>query len=186
MLKRTHNCGHLSLEDAGRKLPMADRIVYTIIKQAQPAWLYFQSGYVDRSGIPKDSWNSAMSSLMEMSPTMKRKGVKLWRYRSYSIGYTSFNMNNPTVGYKHPEVAKKEIAEKREAARKAQAAGKNSEAVRLQEEAKKLEKMLPRLPELNEKRRKLRQAMSLAFNRPERIEIFENGRAEPAQGNCDG
>ena len=56
------------LRDAGRRLPLADRIVYTIIKQDQPAWLYFLSGYVDSSGIPKDSWNSAMSSLMEPPP----------------------------------------------------------------------------------------------------------------------
>ncbi len=170
------------LDDAGKRLPLADRVVYTIIKQDQPAWLYFLSGYVDISGIPKDNWNTAMSSLMDLSPEMKAKGVQLWRTRSFSVYYVAFNMDNPVVGFKHPEVARREIAEKREAARAAAAAGDEDEAKRLRAEADALERELPHLPEKNERRRKLRQAMSLAYNRPERIEIFANGRATAAQG----
>jgi ABC-type transport system substrate-binding protein len=134
------------------------------------------------SGIPKDSWNTAMSSLINLSPQMQDKGVKLYRTRSYSVGYTAFNMNGPVLGMKHPEKARMEIAGKREEADKAQAAGEAQKARELRAEADKLEELLPRLPELNEKRKKLRQAMSLAYNRPERIEIFANGRAERAHG----
>jgi ABC-type transport system substrate-binding protein len=170
------------LADAGKKLPLVDRVVWTIIKQDQPAWLYFLSGYIDMSSIPKDSWNTAMASLMDLSPQMRAKGVKLYRTRSYSVGYTAFNMNGPVLGMKYPEAAKKEIAGKRKAAKEAEAAGEKEKASQLQKEADELEKLLPRLPELNEKRRKLRQAMSLAYNRPERIDIFANGRAERAHG----
>jgi len=166
------------LEDAGKRLPLADRVVYTIIKQSQPAWLYFLSGYIDISGIPKDNWNSAMSSLMELSPAMKAKGVKLWRTRSFSV----FNMNDPIIGMKHPEVAKKEIEEKLKEAEEAEKAGDRERAEKLRKDAEALKKELPHLKEKNERRKKLRQAMSLAYNRPERIKIFANGRAEPAQG----
>ncbi|MHC4660734.1 MAG: ABC transporter substrate-binding protein [Planctomycetota bacterium] len=170
------------LVDKGKKLPLADRLVYTIIKQDQPTWLYFLSGYTDYSGIPKDSWNSAMSSLLKPSKEMAARGVKLHIARDFSISYVAFNMNNPVVGLKYPDVAKREIKEKREEADKAEKAGKAEEAKELRAEADKLEKELPELPEWNERRRKLRQAMSLAYNRPERIDIFYNGRAEAAQG----
>lgn len=170
------------LNDAGKRLPLADRVVYTIIKQAQPAWLYFLSGYIDISGIPKDSWNTAMASLVQLSPEMKAREVKLWRHRDYGVYYVAFNMNDPTLGLKYPEVAAKEIEEKREAASTAESEDAHERAARLRQEADKLEAELPGLPEKNEKRRLLRRAMSLAYNRPERIEIFANGRAEPAQG----
>jgi len=170
------------LDDKGRKLPLADRIVYTIIKQDQPTWLYFLSGYIDISGIPKDSWNTAMASLLKLSPQMAAKKVKLWRERDYSVYYVAFNMNDPIIGLKYPEIAKQEIAEMRKAADEAENSGNTKEAGKLRNEAGALEAQLPRLPELNEKRRKLRRAMSLAYNRPERIEIFANGRAEAAQG----
>jgi len=104
------------LNDAGKKLPLADRVVYTIIKQSQPAWLYFLSGYVDMSGIPKDSWNTAMATLLKLSPEMEKRNVTLWRSRDYSVGYTSFNMNDPVIGLKYPEVAEREIDRKREKA----------------------------------------------------------------------
>ncbi|MCX7702622.1 MAG: ABC transporter substrate-binding protein [Planctomycetota bacterium] len=170
------------LRDAGKRLPLADRVVLTIIKQEQPAWLYFLSGYLDVSGIPKDNWNTAMSSLTTLSPQMEAKRITLWRERSFSVYYVAFNMNDSLIGMKHPEVCKREIEEKRKSAEEAREKGDSKEAERLDKEADELEKELPYLPQKNEKRRKLRQAMSLAYNRPQRIEIFANGRAEPAQG----
>ncbi len=165
------------LKDASKKLPLVDRVVWTIIKQDQPAWLYFLSGYVDISGIPKDSWNSAMASLMDLSPSMEAKGVRLFRYRSYSVGYTAFNMNDPILGMMHPERAQQLIEEKRKSAEEEKDKGK---AAKLRKEAAEIEASLPKLPEENARKRKLRQALSLAYNRPERIVIFANGRAERA------
>lgn len=170
------------LEDAGKRLPLCDRVVFTVIKQSQPAWLYFLSGYVDISGIPKDNWNTAMSSMYELSGEMKEKKIKLWRSRRLSIYYTAFNMNDKVIGLKYPEVQKKEIEEKRALAEKMKKEDNLERAEELLSEAQALERELPLLPELNEKRRKIRKAISLAYNRPVRIKIFENGRAEPAQG----
>ena len=59
---------------------------------------------------------AAMASLVQLSPEMKAKEVKLWRHRDYGVYYVAFNMNDPTLGLKYPEVARKEIEEKREAA----------------------------------------------------------------------
>jgi ABC-type transport system substrate-binding protein len=91
-------------------------------------------------------------------------------------------MNDPLIGMKHPDVCKREIIEKRKLADEAEKLGKSEEAQRLRFEADSLEKELPFLEEKNLKRKKIRQAMSLAYNRLERIKIFANGRAEPAQG----
>ncbi len=170
------------LEAAGMKLPISDRVVYTIIKQSQPAWLYFLSGYTDVSGISKDNWDTAMTSLVKLSPEMEAKNVTLWRTLDFGVLYVSYNMNDPLIGMKFPEVAKKEIAEFRNLAAVAMGKGETEKAEELNRKAGELEKELPGLPEKNEKRRKIRAAMSLAYNRPERIEIFANGRAQPAQG----
>lgn len=193
------------LEDAGKKLPLADRVVYTIIKQEQPSWLYFLSGHLDSSGVPKDSWNSAITSLMNLTPEMQKKGIRLRFSRGgYSIGYIAFNMDDSTVGMKYPEIAEKEIGEKRKAAeealksaekeaKKAEAEGETDQAReirqqaaekagKLREEADKLEKELPLLPEKNARRLKLRRAISLAVNREQRIKIFYNGCAYVANG----
>ncbi|TET31368.1 MAG: hypothetical protein E3J72_22640 [Planctomycetota bacterium] len=170
------------LADTGKRLPLADKLVYTIIKQAQPAWLYFLNGYIDLAGIPKDSWSTAMSSLIDLKPEMKDKKIQLCRYLSFSVYYVAFNMNDPLLGYKHPDNAMRDIKEKRTEADKAEKKGNPEKAKKLRAEADALEKELPFLPEKNAKRRTLRHAMSLAYNRPERIRILSNGRATPAQG----
>jgi ABC-type transport system substrate-binding protein len=82
----------------------------------------------------------------------------------------------------HPEAANPELGRIRKEAKEALDSGDTARAEELFRQADAIESGMTELLEKNEKRRKLRQAMSLAHNRPERIDIFANGRAEPAQG----
>ncbi|MFH1422597.1 MAG: ABC transporter substrate-binding protein, partial [Planctomycetota bacterium] len=170
------------LADAGKKLPLADKVIYSIIKEDQPRWLYFLSGYVDTSGISKDNWDSAMSSLTQLSPEMQAKNVTLWRDRSYAVNYVSFNMNDPILGNRCiPEIRDK-INSAKNNLEEAEKNNNQSEITKLKKEITELECDLSSAEKHNYRSKKLRQAMSLAYNRPERIKIFANNRAEPAQG----
>ncbi len=118
------------LEDAGKKVPIVDEAYYTIMYEAQPAWLYFKQGYRDASGISKDNFEEAITPNKELSPEFREKGIRLVKMPEAMVTYIGFNMDDPVVG------------------------GEN---------------------------RKLRQALSLAYDTEWRIEHFYNGRAVSAQ-----
>jgi len=44
------------LVDAGKKLPLVNKIVVSIMTESQPAWLSFEKGKLDYNGIPKDNF----------------------------------------------------------------------------------------------------------------------------------
>lgn len=119
------------LEDAGKPLPLNDRIVTTVYEEQQPQWLTFLSGKLDLSGIPKDNFAQAVAANgKELTPEMKAKNLKLGISPSADLTHLSFNMADPLMG----------------------------------------------------KNKYLRQALSLAYDSNQLIELFYNGRAIPAQG----
>lgn len=85
---------HGMLEDAGKKLPFIDKIIYEIIVESQPAWLKFLSGHLDRAGIPKDNFDSAMPS-GELSDELKQMGVKLQVWPSQTQWWIGMNLKDP-------------------------------------------------------------------------------------------
>ncbi len=118
------------LADAGKPLPLVDKIVMTVHTESQPQWLNFMQGQLDAAPIPKDNFAQAISASKELTPEMKAKGILLFKEPSLDITHTSFNMTDPLVG----------------------------------------------------KNKLLRQAISMAINWDEEIELFYNGRAVSAQG----
>lgn len=83
----------------GRPLPLNERVVATVIKEDQPSWLYFESGYADRLGIPKDSYDTVIDDkTKELRPKYRDRGVRLWREPSMEVIYDAFNMKHPVVG----------------------------------------------------------------------------------------
>lgn len=86
------------LADAGKKLPLVDKIIVTIFVESQPQWLNFMSGRLDYSGIPKDNYAQAITSTKELSPEMKAKGIRLFKEAQLDVTHDSFNMNDPIVG----------------------------------------------------------------------------------------
>ncbi len=86
------------LADAGKKLPLVDRVVVTIFVESQPQWLNFMSGKLDYSGIPKDSYAQAITPSKELSPEMASKGIRLFKEPMLDVTHDSFNMADPLIG----------------------------------------------------------------------------------------
>lgn len=90
------------LEDAGKPLPLIDRIVFTLEKENTSYWGKFIQGYYDVSGISSDSFDQAVqvSSAGEfgLSEAMKEKGIQLETAVGTSTYYIGFNMLDPVVG----------------------------------------------------------------------------------------
>ena len=86
------------LEDAGKQLPLVDKMIVQVIPEDQPRWLNFQSGKLDLTGIPKDNFDSTISADMDLNAEMMKKGIVLHKAPNLDVTYTSFNMEDPIVG----------------------------------------------------------------------------------------
>lgn len=91
------------LADAGKPVPFADRIIWRVIEESQPAWLLFLRGELDGMGIPKDNFNDAVNmSNMEESQVMRDRGIKLIFYNDPSVFWIGFNFKDPVLGNNLP------------------------------------------------------------------------------------
>ncbi|MBL7224231.1 MAG: ABC transporter substrate-binding protein, partial [Candidatus Brocadiae bacterium] len=124
------------LEDAGRRLPMVDRVVFRREVEWIPRWTKFRQGYYDTSGISSDVYDQSITLTSTgdavLSEEMVEQGIRLLTAPSAVVSYFAFNMADPIVGG------------------------------------------------YSESRRKLRQAIALAFDTEEWIAIFLNGRGQVA------
>jgi ABC-type transport system substrate-binding protein len=94
----------------GKRMPLADEIVFFIIPEASTSWLEFLSGTVDRHGrIEKEQFDhvvvgaqvaeDAGSSPDErLTPEIRDRGIHLQIYDDPGITYLAFNMEDETVG----------------------------------------------------------------------------------------
>ncbi len=83
------------LTDAGKELPLVEKIEVNIIKESQPKWLNFQKGKIDYIGIPKDNFGQAITPNKELSDDMTKKGIVLKVNTALDIAYIAFNHDNP-------------------------------------------------------------------------------------------
>lgn len=90
------------LRDAGKPLPLLDRIVFSLEKETIPYWNKFLQGYYDASGISSDSFDQAIqfgsSGEVSLTPAMKAKGIELNTAVEASIFYMGFNMMDSDIG----------------------------------------------------------------------------------------
>lgn len=86
------------LEDAGKQLPLVDKIVMTVYTEDQPRWLTFMKGQLDHTSIPKDNFDQAVTKTKELKPELKEKGISLAIEAMLDITHTTFNMTDPVVG----------------------------------------------------------------------------------------
>jgi ABC-type transport system substrate-binding protein len=116
------------LADAGKKIPLVDKIIVDIIVESQPKWLSFQKARADLLEIPKDNFDSAVLGGKELAPELKSKGIRLFANAQLDVTFFAFNHDDPIF-----------------------------------------------------KNKKLRQAMSLAWDRAEANKLFYNSAALDAQ-----
>ena len=87
------------LDDAGKPLPLNDRVVATAFVEQQPMWLYFQAGFLDRAQIPKDNFAGAIDPKTgALLPEFAGRGVRLDKDPRLEVIYDCFNMQDPVVG----------------------------------------------------------------------------------------
>jgi oligopeptide transport system substrate-binding protein len=86
------------LIDAGKALPLADKMVITVFVERQPMWLTFLSGKLDTSAIPKDNFSAAITPGKDLNPDLKAKGIRLVKSPGLDITHHSFNMADPLLG----------------------------------------------------------------------------------------
>jgi len=82
------------LQDAGKQLPLVDKVVVNILEEDQPRWLNFQKGNLDYVAIPKDNFDTAVTPSKGLAEDLAKKGIKLLISPSLDVTYTAFNHEN--------------------------------------------------------------------------------------------
>lgn len=87
----------------GRKLPIVDRVVVSIVEEAQPRWLSFLRGEADViEEVPIDFANVAMPG-GHLAPNLAKQGLTMTRYPRADVTVSYFNMEDPVVGGYTPD-----------------------------------------------------------------------------------
>ncbi|WP_035383503.1 ABC transporter substrate-binding protein [Ferriphaselus sp. R-1] len=144
------------LADAGKPLPLVDKVVFTLEKETIPYWNKFLQGWYDSSGIGSDSFDQAVQVSVggetNVSETMRKQGITLSTSVATSTSYMGFNWLDPVVG------------------------GSCADATKLSSTGARGGQ-----PCNPERARKLRLAIAIAVDFEEFISIFANGRGIAAQ-----
>lgn len=85
------------LKDAGKPLPLTDRVEFRREKEGIPRFNKFLQGYYDGSGIAKESFDQVIQE-GSLSPAMIEQGIFLDRTIEPVVFYLGFNMDDPIVG----------------------------------------------------------------------------------------
>jgi oligopeptide transport system substrate-binding protein len=94
------------LADAGKRLPLADGIVYTIVKEDITGWNLFLQGYMDSWSVPQESFSQVVSRQGTLTPAMRARGIRLERTHDPVTEGLVFNMLDPVVGGYSPRQKK--------------------------------------------------------------------------------
>ena len=90
------------LDDAGKSLPLVDKVVFSLEKESIPYFNKFLQGYFDTSGITSDSFDQSveLNSQGEFGLTeeMKGKDIELASAVQPSLYYLGFNMRDSVLG----------------------------------------------------------------------------------------
>ncbi len=87
------------LADAGKKLPLVDKIITHILPEEQPRWLKFQQGTIDVADIASDSIAVEVVQGDRIAPRLQEKGIQLFLEPEQSTGL--FVINNGHVLFKN-------------------------------------------------------------------------------------
>ncbi len=98
--------GLLRPEYVGRPLPFLSRIELRREKEPIPTFTKFLQGYYDASGVIKESFDRVIQK-GDLSPDMRSLGISLARSVEPAVSYLGFNMDDPVVGTKGGERARK-------------------------------------------------------------------------------
>ncbi|HZR70189.1 MAG TPA: ABC transporter substrate-binding protein [Burkholderiales bacterium] len=107
------------LADAGKRLPLNERIVFTREKESIPLWNKFLQGYYDAAGIGSDNFDQAVRISVggdaALSPEMEQRGIRLRTSVATSTFYLAFNFQDAVVGNKGDARARERARKLRQA-----------------------------------------------------------------------
>lgn len=90
------------LNDAGKTLPLVDKVVFTLEKESIPYWNKFLQGYYDSSGVSSSSFDQVINMSGDgsvlLTDEMKKQGIHLKTSVAPSSYYFGFNMLDDVVG----------------------------------------------------------------------------------------
>jgi oligopeptide transport system substrate-binding protein len=86
------------LDDAGKELPLPEKVVFNFHKENVTAWNLFQQGYLDAAAVGRTNYQQAMTAGGELSEDMKRRGIVLNKSTGVNVYYLAFNMSDPVFG----------------------------------------------------------------------------------------
>ena len=90
------------LADAGRRLPLTERIVMVLVQEDPPGWFLFLQGKTDISGIPKDNFAEAIDQRRQLTDEMRARNIQLEVFRDPSTYWIGFNMEDEVLGNNKP------------------------------------------------------------------------------------
>ncbi|MDP3559425.1 MAG: ABC transporter substrate-binding protein [Legionellaceae bacterium] len=92
--------------NAGARLPLIDKAVFLLEKEAIPRWSKFLQGYYDTSTVSADSFDQAIhlepTGALRLTPELQEKGMRLIQLPDLSLYYLGFNDLDPIVGGRSP------------------------------------------------------------------------------------
>jgi ABC-type transport system substrate-binding protein len=86
------------LDDAGKPLPLVDRIVEYDIREFYTVWQMFLGGRIISSGLNKDYFEKAISPDLSLSPQLQQRGIRLYKTPELATYYIGFNMLDSVIG----------------------------------------------------------------------------------------
>lgn len=86
------------LADAGKALPLSDRLEILVLTESQPRWLNFLNGTLDLVEVPKDNYDGAVERATgELKDEFKQKSVRLAQTPELDVTYIAFNQEDPFI-----------------------------------------------------------------------------------------
>ena len=82
----------------GKRLPLVDRIDITIMEEANPRLLAFESRALDYVDVPSELADHVLDASNKLKREYAARGVTLQRLTQPALQYAYFNMQDPVVG----------------------------------------------------------------------------------------
>ena len=79
-------------------LPRLDRVVCHVVQEPLTAWLLFLQGNLDLTGLSSDNVEAVVERGVDLTPELRERGVRLWRFPQFQINYVAFNAADPQLG----------------------------------------------------------------------------------------
>jgi oligopeptide transport system substrate-binding protein len=89
---------------AGQRLPIADRLEFTMFVQDQPMWLQFQAGNLGYTEVPAEYFEEAFDKrTRQLLPDFQRRGIVAHANPLLDFIFRGFNMEDELLGGYTPE-----------------------------------------------------------------------------------